>query len=260
MQTFGPLLRQWRQRRRMSQHALADHAEVSQRHLSRLETGKVSASRQMVLLLGSALDVPLRERNLMLSAAGFAPAYAEQDFDAPALEPVRRAVQFVLERSEPNPAIVVDRQWRLVGSNQAAMRLHQAFMEPTPSLMSVADNAMHALFHPDGLNRWLVNWPELCAMTLGELRRSATLDPEGAGVLLQELLRYPLPEPPPQRSQDVLVPLHLRRGDLDLRFALLVTTLGTPVDLTASELTIETYHAMDEATERWLRSTAPAPR
>jgi transcriptional regulator with XRE-family HTH domain len=248
------MLRAWRQRRRLSQDALSESAEVSQRHLSRLETGKVSPSRQMVLVLASALEVPLRDRNALLGAAGFAAAYSARDYADPDLAPVRRALDFVLERSEPNPAFAVDRRWQVVAINASAARLQQAFVTPTPSLLAVAHNAMHVLFHPDGLSQWLVNWPQIATMTLARLRHDALTDPDGAGVLYEELQAYPLPERVPVDPRDtVLVPTHLRKGDVELRFALVVSQLGSAIDLTAAELTVETYHALDEATERWLQ-------
>ena len=251
---FGPSLRTWRRQRRMSQAALAEAAEVSTRHLSFLETGKARPSRQMVLVLASALEVPLRERNGLLAAAGFAPAYGARDFADPAMDHVRAVVDFVLERSMPNPAIAVDRRWRIHSMNAGAQRMVGFLLDPEPELLPHLDQAMHLLFHPKGLRSYVVNWGEVATATLDRLRAESLTDPVIAE-LLAELLAYPsTPRAPLSPERDVLVPVHLRKGGVELRFATLLTTLGSPVDATAQELTMETYFPLDAATEAWLRA------
>ena len=237
----------------MSQQALSDAAEVSTRHLSCLETGKAQPSRQMVLVLGSALDIPLDERNALLASAGFTPAYGARSFDAPEMAPVRAAVAFLLERFEPFPAIAVDRTWRLQGSNRGANRLLAAFVEPHPELLPIAGNAMHLMFHPRGLRPWIVDWERIAAITLSRLRHEALREP-ALMTLYDELLAYPGCAELPQEALvelGVLVPVELRRGEVALRFATLITTLGTPVDATAQGLSLELYYPLDEATEAW---------
>lgn len=251
---FGPSLRHWRKQRRMSQAALAEAAEVSTRHLSCLETGKARPSRQMVLVLASALEVPLRERNTLLAAAGFSPAYGARDLSDPAMDHVRRVVDFVLERSLPNPAIAADRRWRIHSMNAGALRMVGFLLGPSPhpELLPLADQAMHLLFHPEGIRRYVVNWPEVATATLDRLRLEAGSDPAVAE-LLEELLAYPqVPRAALAPERDVLIPVHLRKDGVELRFATLLTTLGSPIDATARDLTMEIYFPLDPATEAWL--------
>jgi len=252
MNAFGPLLKRWRQQRRMSQQALSDSAEVSTRHISFLENGRAAPSRQMVLLLTSALDLPLRERNALLAAAGFSPAYSARDLSDPQMAPVRQAVDFLFERCEPNPAIAVDRAWNLYAMNRGAQRMTAFFLEPHPELAAVAHNAMHLLFHPRGMRRFVVNWEAIAALTLDRLRREAVEDPRSAA-LLEALSAYPsTPAPSSPPTGDVLIPVHLRRDGVELRMATLLTALGAPIDATARELTVEIYYPLDSFTERWL--------
>jgi len=258
MSQFGPLLRQWRKRRRLSQAALADAAEVSTRHLSCLETGRSAPSRTMVLVLGSALEMPLRERNLLLAAAGYAAAYRSRDLDDPEMAPVRDALARILEAVRPAPSIVVDRRWRVRMQNAPATRLMMHFLVPDPALAAYADNPLHLLFHPRGLRRFLVNWPDVARATLAHLRQDILLDPgdDGPAALLEELTTWIEPEilaAEPRAVDAVLIPVHLRRGDVELQLFTAVTSLSTPTDVTAQELRIETYFPADEATSAWLR-------
>jgi transcriptional regulator with XRE-family HTH domain len=256
MTNFGSLLREWRSARGMSQLALANSAEVSTRHVSYIETGKSAPSREMVLLLSSALDVPLRERNTLLLAAGFAPVYGARDLDGPEMAVVRRALEFLLERQEPFPALVVDRDWTLLRTNRGAMRLLGALPVDLAALGPQAQNAMHLLFHPEGLRRYCVNWSTIARSILHRLERDARADPSGRPrELFRALTSYP---DVPSRGldgaePDVLLPVHLKRGDLELRLFTTITTLGTPLDVTAEELRIESYFAADDASERWFR-------
>jgi hypothetical protein len=165
---------------------------------------------------------------------------------------VRRALDFVLARAEPNPALAVDRGWRMIAMNRGAQKLSAFFLDPEPELLAVADNAMKLLFHPRGLCRYVVNWPEVAAFTLDRLEREALQDPEGAGALLAALRAWPAPAAGRPKGDGVLVPVHLRKGGVELRMATLLATLGAPVDVTARELTVEIYYPLDEATEAWL--------
>jgi len=259
---FGPLLREWRRARRMSQEELAAASEVSARHLSFLENGRSRPSRSMVLLLGSALDLPLRERNLLLRAAGFTSVYRESPLDGDAAAPVRRTLDLILGHHEPYPAIAVTPLWDLVQLNQAAARVFSRFAADL-SEPAVARNAMHAAFHPRGLRPAIVNWGEVSAHLIDRLRRDALFEREDRRYreLLAALAEYPdgptgvdaldVATPP-----EVCLPVHLKRGDCELRLFTTLATLGTPIDVTAQELRVESYFPADDASERWLREQA----
>lgn len=261
---FGTLLREWRSVRRLTQEALADAAEVSVRHLSFLETGRARASREMVLVLGSALELPLRERNVLLGAAGFTPAYLETPLDQAPMAHVRRALDHLLAQQEPFPALVVDRLWNVQRMNGGAERLFARFYLPRrPPELAVA-NLAHALFHPEGLRHVIVDWPEVAAEFAERLHREAAADlgDHGPRALRDAVLAYPgLPERlrRPRLAEDpaVALPLHLRAPDgAEGRFFTTLTTLGTPLDVTAAELRVESYFPLDDATDALMRSMA----
>ncbi|HWM87200.1 MAG TPA: helix-turn-helix transcriptional regulator [Kofleriaceae bacterium] len=256
MNAFGPLLREWRQLRQMSQLRLAEAAEVSTRHISFIETGRAAPSREMVLILASALDLPLRERNTLLGAAGFAAVYRETDFGAPEMSQIARALEFYLERHEPYGAAVLDGGWNILRINRGGMRMLGWFLDQPPPPL-VASNAIRMLFHPRGLRPFIANWEEQAGAMIERLHREAQL---GAGrALLDEILAYP--DMPPRfarprvaEAPQVVLNLHLRKHDRDLRLFTTLTTLGTPLDVTAQELRIESYFPADEVTEEWVRS------
>lgn len=263
MTRFPTLLRRWRSARAATQAQLAADAEISTRHLSFLEAGKARPSRQMVLLLSSALDLELRDRNAMLLSAGFAPIYSETPLDDEAMSPVRRAMALVLHQQEPYGAIAVNRRWEVIQLNQGAARLFTAFMpDPIPDPI-IAQNLVHAMFHPEGLRPVIVNWEELCWSFIARLHRETELAPEGRGqaALLAELSRYP--DVPSRASLRELAPqpfltVHLRRPPYDLRLFTVLTAFGTPLDVTAQELTIETFFPADEESDAQLRQMAEA--
>lgn len=253
---FGQLLRGWRTTRRLTQESLAHDAEVSARHLSYLENGRAQPSRDMVLVLASALEVPLRERNLLLHAAGFAPAYGEADYDSADMAQVRQAVDFLLARHEPHAAIAVDVLWNVRTMNAAAQRLFGAMIEPCPELPHLVQNAARLLLHPTALRPYVLNWEEIAAHLIDRLRReAATHRPRETQALLDALALFPdVPQrvlEPPTKGR-LLLPLHLRKGDLNLSFFTTITTLGTPLDITAQELRIESYFPADDATAQWV--------
>jgi transcriptional regulator with XRE-family HTH domain len=257
----GQLVRHWRQTRGLSQLALAERAEVSTRHLSFVETGKSAPSREMVLVLASALDVPLRERNRWLLAAGFAPVYRERELVAPELGELRRALELILSRHQPYPAVVVDRRWRVMMSNPGATRVIASFVDDPAVLAETGGNAMLLVFHPGGFRRHLVNWDEVARASVERLRREAFEDhaADGPQALLEAIGKLgPLPTTRGQVPAEprVLIPVHLRKRELELRFFTTIASLGTPIDLTAHELRIETYYPVDDATERWCRELA----
>jgi transcriptional regulator with XRE-family HTH domain len=259
MTGFGPLLREWRQARQMSQLRLAEEAEVSTRHISFIETGRAAPSREMVLILASALDLPLRERNTLLGAAGYAAVYRETDLGAPQMSHVARALGFLLDRHEPYGASVLDGGWNVLRVNRGATRILGWLLDQPPP-PEVAGNAMRLLFHPRGVRAYVVNWDELAGAMVERLHREVSLGASRA--LLDEILAYPdMPRRfvrPRDEPPQVVLSLHLRKGDRDLRMFTTLTTLGTPLDVTAQELRIESYFPADEMTEDWVRSLTRA--
>lgn len=261
---LGALLREWRLARRLTQQELADRAEVSVRHLSFLETGRARASREMVLVLANALDLPLRERNLLLGAAGFAAVYRETSLDAAPMAHVRRALDHILTHQDPFPAMVLDRGWNLLRMNAGGQRLFARFLAPLRPPSIVLANVVHALFHPEGLRHVLVDWPTLAAAIAERLHREAAADPREGGLraLRDTVLAYPgipdrLRQPSLGDAPPIALPLHLRAPDgAEVRFFTTLTTLGTPLDVTAEELRIESYFPLDEATDAFMRALA----
>jgi len=250
----GDHLREWRIRRRMSQMDLALEAEISTRHLSFLETGRAQPSREMVLHLADQLEVPLRERNVILVAAGFAPVFAERRLDDPQLAAARRAVDVILKAHEPYPALVVDLRWNLVAANAAVAPLMAGV---DPELLAEPVNVVRLSLHPRGLAPRIANLGEWQAHMLERLRRQAelTADP-GLIALIEEIRGYPRPPAPDRRPEDfgdVVIPLQLMVGDTMLSLFGTTTVFGTPVDITLSELTLETFFPADAATAEALR-------
>ncbi|MDB5372585.1 MAG: transcriptional regulator [Belnapia sp.] len=248
---IGALLRAWRQRRRRSQLDLALDAEISQRHLSFLESGRAAPSRSMVLRLAEQLEVPLRERNALLLAAGFAPPYAERPLDDPAMTPARAAVELILGAQLPHPALAVDRHWRLVAANAAVAPLLEGV---AAALLAPPVNVMRLALHPRGLAPRIANLAEWRAHLLERLRRqvATSADPVLAA-LLAELAAI---EPPPGASFQagphlpggILVPLELETAVGRLSLISTTTVFGTPAEVTLSELAIEAFYPADAAT------------
>jgi transcriptional regulator with XRE-family HTH domain len=247
--TFGELLKGWRGRRRLSQLELASDAAVSTRHLSFLETGRARPSREMVLHLAEQLEVPLRERNALLEAAGFARAYDERPLDAPELAPAREALDLVLASHEPFPAIVVDRWWDLVAANSAIA----LFTEEMPDeLLEPPINVVRASTHPDGLASRIENFEEYAAHLVGRLRRQVelTADPRLAA-LLTEVRGFPgvVEVAGLEPRGAALLPMRVRTPDGGtLSFFSTIATFGTPTDVTLEELAIETFFPADQTT------------
>jgi transcriptional regulator with XRE-family HTH domain len=257
---FGHVLRKWRLARRWSQLDLALEAGISSRHLSFLETGRAQPSRDMVVRLSQVLDVPLQERNSLLLAAGYAPAYAETPLTAPELEPIQRALQYILHQQEPYPACVVDGVWNVVQKNDAAQRIFALLMDqPLPP--DLARNAMHALFHPQGIRRYVTNWEECSGAMIERVHREAGTGNEASQRLLKDLLAYP-GIPSPWHTPDLSRPLpplftvRLRKGDQSFAFFTTLATLGTPQDVTLQQLRIESFFPADLATEAATRRLA----
>ena len=253
--------------RRLSQLALAEEAEISGRHLCFLETGRARPSREMVHRLAGVLDISLGERNALLVAAGYAPAFGERTLRAPELEHVRRALDFILDRQEPYPAIVVDGGWNTVLTNGAARQIFGLFQDPTALSPEHARNAMHAICHPEGMRRFIVNWEEFAGPLMHAIHREAAQGTNPAVTRLrQELLAYP-GMPAHWKIADLSVPvtpvltLRLRKDDVCLAFFSTLTTLATPRDVGLEQLRIECFYPADSATQRAARRlAAPAQR
>lgn len=258
---FGRVLRHWRHKRGLSQLDLALVADGSQRHISFLESGRAQPSRDMILRLAAVLDMPLREQNVMLVAAGFAPMYPARELADPALHQVRKALDFMLRQQEPYPAMVIDRHWNLHMGNDASGRLlawladphmAQSFLGPDGRL-----NLLRLLFHPDGVRPYIQNWHAVAGHLVERLHREAIIDGQSDATmaLLDELLAYPdVPRawyiPNWEAVQAPVLTVELTKGDLTLCFFTTITTLGTPHDVTLQELRLECFFPADEATER----------
>ena len=246
---IGTLLRDWRVRRRMSQQDLALEAGVSARHVSFVETGRAKPSADMVIQLAEHLDVPLRDRNTLLLAAGFAPAYAQRDLDEPEMGPVREAIDRVLRGHEPCPAVVVDRHWGLVAANRAVPLLIGGAAD---HLLEPPVNVLRLSLHPEGMAPRIANLGEWRAHLLDRLGRQAVVSGDPALFALhEELAGYPGGDGghvPDLEAGAIAVPLRLRTDDGELAFISTATTFGTATDVTVSELAIESFFPADDAT------------
>jgi len=253
----GEHLRQWRQRRRLSQLDLAMEAEISARHLSFMETGRSAPSRDMLLRLAERLDIPLRERNVMLVAGGFAPAFPQRSLDDPQMKSARAAIEAVLKAHEPNPALAIDRYWNLVSANRMVMPLLEGL---PPALLQGHVNVLRLGLHPDGIASRTVNLHEWRGHLLERLHRQCEATADAKLIALHEELKaYPVPPrsgPPPRFTDSVVIPFKLRWGDGVLSFISTTMVFGTPVDITLSELALEAFYPADEATAAKLRELA----
>lgn len=257
-QPVGTLLREWRQRRRLTQLDLALEADLSARHLSFIETGRSLPSRDMLLHLSEELDIPLRERNTLLVAAGFAPMYRERGLDDAALAAARRAIDVVLDAQKPFPAFALDRHWNVVASNSALQQLYEGV---APELMEPPVNALRLSLHPQGVAARIENLAEWRAHLLFRLRRQLDLTADPAlEALLNEASAYPGAHLGWQGEaavdQSVLVPLQIRTSLGRLSFFTTTTVFGTPMDVTLAEIAIEMFFAADAATAAAVRGEA----
>ena len=255
----GVLLREWRATRRLSQLDLALEAGVSARHLSCVETGKAQPSREMVARLADVLDMPLRERNALLVAAGFAPKYPETALATPEMAQVRRAIEFIVAQQEPYPAFVLDRHWNVLMANRAATRVNRFVLGRD----GMHANMLRAVFDPADLRAAIANWEEVAGDLIRHLHGVVASAPhdETARALLEEILAYPgVParwrRREPERAPSPLLTTVLRRDDTELHFFSAITTFGTPRDVTIEELHIETCFPVDEATAALCRRLA----
>lgn len=248
----GELLRGWRERRRLSQLELANRVEVSTRHVSFVETGRSRPSREMVLRLAEHLDVPLRDRNQLLLAGGYAPIYSEASLHSPSMLAIRTTLRRLLKAHEPYPALVVDRWWNIVEAN-AGIQIFTADVDE--QLLKAPINALRLTLHPDGLARRIGNLAEVRASALASLQRqvASTADPELQD-LYDELREYAADDKPVHPGPtEVVVPMNLRHEGQDLSLLTTIATFGTPLDVTVSELMIESFYPADEPTAEFLR-------
>ena len=254
--TFAARLKWWRERRRLSQLDLAYAADVSQRHVSFIEVGRTTPSREMVLKLAAALDLSLRQQNALLLAAGFAPIWRESALSAPELATVNRALDFMLAQQEPYAAFVVDRRWNLLRANNGGQNLVAFLTDTQPQAPDPAQpvNLADALLAPDALRPLIANWREVALHFLRGVRADALADGTGeTAALLERLLAYAdAPRisdiPAIDETPEPVLSLHFRKGDTELKLFTTLATLGTPQDVTVQEIRIECFFPADEAT------------
>lgn len=256
--TIGALLKEWRIHRRMSQLDLASEAEISQRHLSFMESGRSKPSRDMLLHLADHLSIPLRDRNSLLIAAGFAPAYEERSLDDPALGAAKQAVETILQGHTPHPALAIDRHWSLISANQAVYALLD---DIAPALLEPPVNVLRLSLHPDGLARSIINIRQWRHHIFERLRQQIDLTGDAVlTALLEELQNLPIPgDALPYRPAEppvfggIAVPLELSTQAGRLRFISTTTIFGTALDVTLSELAVETFFPLDDFTADTMR-------
>jgi len=258
---FSSLLKHWRGVRRLTQIELAADANVSARHLCFLETGRSQPSREMVQLLGSALDLPLEERNALHVAAGFVPPYGDKGLSADHLQPVQQALDFILRQQEPYPGIVVDGRWDVLMRNQGSARLLKTFRDSYEMDEGIAGNAMHVVFHPRGLRQFIVNWDEFAGQMMHILHRDVAQGSRAAARLFDEIMAYPgLPAewrlPHLASASSPVMIMHLAKGDFRLAFFSTFTTLAMPTDAALQKVKIECFFPADDATAEQARQMA----
>jgi transcriptional regulator with XRE-family HTH domain len=248
----GEMLREWRERRRLSQLDLSIQADISTRHLSFVETGRSRPTPDMIIRLTEQLDVPLRERNTLLLAGGYAPAYPHHGLDEPELESVAAALRQVLAGHEPYPAVVVNRWWEMVASNQAVALLTT---ECTAELLAPPVNVLRLSLHPDGMAPRIVNLAQWRAHLLGQLqRRAQAMGDRRLQELHDELAAYPGGQDPAPPATSVVLPLRFRYEDHELSFFSISAVVGTATDVTVEELAIEAFYPADAETGAVLRA------
>jgi transcriptional regulator with XRE-family HTH domain len=244
---LGELLRYWRQQRGKSQLDLSMDTGISQRHLSFVESGRSSPSRDFLSVVSDALNIPLRERNLLLLASGFAPQYSEQSMDAEQMSIVTRAINRMLEQNEPHPALVLDRHWNVIRTNEAAPRFFGSFVDlearPKPR------NLLDLMFDPEGMRPFVEAWEMVAAGLLQRVRREAVgqVMEHGLRELLERLRQYPgvAALKPPLTPQSPVLSITFRRGDERFSYFSLITTIGMPQCITAQELRVECMFPTD---------------
>ncbi len=260
-ETFGAQLRSWRLARRVSQEQLAARAGVSAKHLSFVENGRSQPSREIVLALAGALDVPLRERNTLLTAAGFAAAYRASPLDGDELAHLRRAIDHVLAQQEPYGAVVVDGHWELLRMNRGAAKLFAHFPPTSAEGIAAAQNLILGTLHPHAFRPYMQNWHDVAGHLVARLHREIAARPGDES--LQRLLARALAQPEvpvewrtpmPGATAAPFITVHMRSPAMEVKLFTMLTSIGTPLDVTAEEIHIESYFPADDATEAALRA------
>jgi transcriptional regulator with XRE-family HTH domain len=250
----GELIRTWRQRRNLSQLELSLDSAISARHLSFVETGRAKPSREMVLHLAERLEIPLRERNGLLLAAGFAPLFAERPLDHEEMAPVRAALEHFLRAHEPYPAVVVDGHWNLISANDA---LDVLIEDVAPALLEPPANGLRITLHPDGMAPRIVNFAQWSSHLIRRLRRRAAITADAElERLYEEVKQYPHVELEAPASDsdasEVVLPLRIRHGARELAFLSTISTFGSANDITLAELSVEAFYPAHAATAKVL--------
>ena len=262
---FAQALRYWRGKRGHSQLRLSADSHISQRHISFLESGRSQPSRALILKLGAVLDIPLRQRNVMLLAAGFAPAYQERQLSDPELKSVRQALEFMLAQQVPYPALVVDRLWNLVMANGPATMMMKWLLDvpANQKLPSEGVNIIKLTLDENALRKYIVNWQDVCADLLQWIQREAMSDGPGSEAtgLLEQLAALPgvkaaTPSPNLDTRTLPFLTMMLKKGDVSLNLFTAIATMGTPHDVTVHELRIESFFPADDATAAWFKARA----
>lgn len=256
---FTTSLREWRKLRKMSQLELALAAEVSQRHVSWLETGRSQPSREMVLRLSEAMDVPLRERNHILNAAGYANMYTEKDLNEPSMEPVKNILLDMLAHHEPYPAYVLDRYWNIKMQNQAANVMFDVAGDPEAVWQAIGDNGERNIalltVHPNGLRQFITNWDDIASQFMRRLKKEALDSADSEVMARYEQLSEHVMIPEEQLATPLLpmLPIDIDLGGLKLSLCSVISTFGTAQDITADELRVETFYPANEQTAKFFR-------
>jgi transcriptional regulator with XRE-family HTH domain len=256
MERFPASLKGWRQQRRLSQMQLAGRADISTRHASFLESGRAAPSRSMVQRLASALDLPLAESNALFLAAGFAPPFSQSAKPLAELPHVGRAINFILEKQQPYPAIVVDGHWNIIQRNDATSKFFAPFHAGYSAPEDVANNAMHTVFHPGALRQFMTDWQVIAPAFLQLLHRDVAKGSEVAAKLLADVFKYPgvakLAAAESQPTDEFpLLTMRLQRDDYRICFFSTFTSFAMPTDVGAEQMKIECFFPADEETERW---------
>ena len=258
MSHFGELIKDWRRNRGLSQMELGFEADISSKHISFLETGKAQPSREMIIRLSNSLDIPLSERNILFSAAGFAEAYSRMDIEQPEMKPVKDALTIILDNHAPYPAVVFDWDWNILLANEPQQKMMQIFCEIQPDFPET-QNILEMLFDPNAFKPFIENWDEVAALILQRLHREKIMYQDRHSDRLDKLLNYP---GIPMNWQSIsfieparpMVNVTLNLGELKLKLFSTLATFGTAVDITMQELTIEQYFPLDEVTRQFFEA------
>lgn len=258
--SFGRFLKHWRHQRGMSQLELACESEISQRHISFLESGRSQPSHEMVLRLARVLDIPLRQQNLMLTAAGFPPVYSDYDLSAPELETIQQALDYLLHQQDPYPALVMDRYWTVLQANQGTYRLLRGLMGSDLDQFASPLNVMELMVHPQGLRPYVEDWDSIRVWLLEKLQdhRATEVNDSRFTLLRQELEREQKQASdeaiaPSLGGQLPVLPITFVKAERRLSFFSIISTLGTPQDVTLQELRVESLFPMDRVTAEMMR-------